>query len=357
MLTKKGPSIEGPFDGKGTCTPRRTCPVYVSAFPPISNIQGVISTVNPYENLLGSRLLEYFHSRTPWHRALWNAGTTLALREVIEASEALNQGHLSDVSLRGAVVTALRLLKDDPGMGNAAERAELATALTFNGEPRNEILFKGLEYEQIQEALQRSTPLYLDRWAGALTSAAPPPAERASRAIASHLLDLGYNANYLHRWWSFRLRNQLPSDVPLSTLISEAGKLSNQPEKSYIVLIPFPSELKPPKGLLLPTSWVNAAGVSRWVKQNDLPMPPLLHQQGGLLLQTSALDPDSAVQLAAERVELFSARVLLSMRKQVENCGIAWVQGQKKVYSVERLIRGIKIAALHRENRIGAVHT
>jgi hypothetical protein len=90
------------------------------------------------ENLLASRLLEYFHSRTPWHRTLWNAGTILALREVIEASEALNQGHLSDVSLRGAVVTALRLLKDDPGMGNAAERAELATALTFSGEPRTE---------------------------------------------------------------------------------------------------------------------------------------------------------------------------------------------------------------------------
>jgi hypothetical protein len=318
---------------------------------PASNIQVVISNVNPYENLLAARLLEYFHSRTPWHRTLWNSGTILALREVIEASEALNQGHLTDVSLRGAVVTALRLLKDDPGMGNAAERTELATALTFNNEPRNEILFGGLEFEQIQEALQVSTPLYLDRWSEALASVVPPPAERASRAIASHLLDLGFNANYLHRWWSFRLKAQ-PGEVPLSQVVSQAGTLANQPEKEYVVLIPFPSELKPPRGLLLPTSWINAAGVSQWVKENDLPMPPLLHQQGGLLLHTSALDPDSAVQLAAERVELFSARVLLSMRKQVENCGVAWVQGQKKVYSVERLIRGIKIAALHRENRI-----
>jgi len=311
----------------------------------------VISSVNSFENLLASRLLEYFHSGTPWHRTLWNAGTILALREVIEASEALNQGHLSELSLRGAVVTALRLLKDDPGMGSATERTALATALTINNEPRNEILYKGMEYEQIQEALQVSTPLYLRRWSETLDSASPPPAERASRAIASHLLDLGFNANYLHRWWSFRLRTQ-PEEIPLHQVISEAGTLANQPEKEYVVLIPFPSELKPPKGLLLPTSWVNAAGVSQWVKENDLPMPPLLHQQGGLLLQTSALDPDSAVQLAGERVELFSARVLLSMRKQVKNCGVAWVRGQKKVYSVERLIRGIKIAALHRENRI-----
>lgn len=263
-MTNKGPSFEGPFNGKGTCTPKRTCPVYVSAILPVSNIQVVISIVNPFENLLASRLLEYFHSRTPWHRTLWNAGTSLALREVLEASEAMSQGHLSDTSLRGAVVTALRLLKDDPGMGSSAERAELAKALTLNGEPRNEILFNGLEYEQIQDTLQRATPLYLDRWAEALNIAASPAPERASRAIASHLLDLGFNANYLHRWWSFRLHIQRADIVPLSTLVSEAAVLANQPEKNYTVLIPFPSELKPPKGLLLPNSWVSAADVSKW---------------------------------------------------------------------------------------------
>jgi integrase len=156
-------------------------------------------------------------------------------------------------------------------MGNAADRSELANALTYDEQPRNEILFKGLEYEQIREALQSSTPQYLDRWADALNSPVQPPAERASRAIASHLLDLGFNANYLHRWWTFHLKNHELEDVPLSTLIAEAGRLARQPEKNYSVLIPFPSELKPPRGLLLPISWMNAAGVSQWVKENDLP--------------------------------------------------------------------------------------
>lgn len=36
--------------GKGTYTPRRTCPVYIVAFMPISEIQDVISHVNPYED-------------------------------------------------------------------------------------------------------------------------------------------------------------------------------------------------------------------------------------------------------------------------------------------------------------------
>jgi hypothetical protein len=312
----------------------------------------MISLVNPVENLIAARLLDYFSSRTHWHRTLWNAGTILALREVLEASEAQNLGHLSEKSIRGAVTTALRLLRDDPGIGAPNERAALVGALTVNGEPRDEILYKGLEYEQIQELLHRATPLYLERWAQALAAGTPPASERASRAVAAHLMDCGFNSNYLHRWWIYRLHVCQPAETPLSNLIVEASHLANRAETAYSVLVPFPSELKPPRDLLPPVSWLDSTAVSRWVQANCLTMPADLHQQGGLLLTISALDPESAVQLAAERVELFAARVLLSLRKQVQNCGVAWVQGQTKLYSIERLIRGIKIGAMHRENRI-----
>jgi hypothetical protein len=311
----------------------------------------MISTVNPFENLVAARMLDYFSTRTHWHRALWNAGTVLALREVLEASEAQNEGHLSERSVRGAVATALRLLKDDPGIGNAAERIALADTLTFEGQPKNEIHYRGLEYEQIHQLVERAAPLYIQRWAEALTSEATPPPERASRAIASHLLDRGFNSNFLHRWWNYRLQIR-PTEIPLADVVNEAAQLSNKPEQNYAVMVPFPSELKPPRELLPPESWMDAAAVSTWVHTNGAAMPTDLHQQGGLLLTIPALDPESAVQLAAERVELFAARVLLSLRKQIQNCGIAWVQGQTKTYSIERLIRGIKIGAMHRENRI-----
>jgi hypothetical protein len=55
-------------------------------------------------------------------------------------------------------------------------------------------------------------------------------------------------------------------------------------------------------------------------------------------------DPESAVQ--------FAARVLLSLRKSVQSFPFAWVQGKKQPYSIERRVRGIKIGAMHRENRI-----
>jgi hypothetical protein len=319
---------------------------------PANTIHDVISTVNSAENLTAARLLDYFSSRTPWHRSLWNAGAILALREVLEASEAHNSGHLSERSIKGAVTTALRLVKDDPGIGSPDERRVLVDALTFNGGAREEILLKGLEYEQVKEILERATPGYLARWSAALASEAPPAAERASRAIAAHLLDRGFNSNFLHRWWNYRLKIRQPENELFANLVSEANELSNQPDRDYEVLVPFPSELKPPKGLLPPESWQNATQVSAWVGERNLTMPVGFHQQGGLLLKIKALDAESAVQMAAERVELFAARVLLSLRKEVHNCGVAWVAGESRTFSVERHIRGIKIGAMHRENRI-----
>ena len=161
---------------------------------PANTVHDVISTVNPAENLTAARLRDYFSSRTPWHRSLWNAGAILARREVLEASEAHKSGHLSERSIKGAVTTALRLVKDDPGIGNPDERRVLMDGLTFNGGAREEILFKGLEYEQVKEILERATPGYLERWSVVLASEAPPAAERASRAIAAPLLDRGFNS-------------------------------------------------------------------------------------------------------------------------------------------------------------------
>jgi hypothetical protein len=44
-------------------------------------------------------------------------------------------------------------LRDDPGIGGPTERAALSGALTQNGQPKEEILHKGMEYGQIEEIL------------------------------------------------------------------------------------------------------------------------------------------------------------------------------------------------------------
>jgi hypothetical protein len=66
----------------------------------------------------------------------------LALREVLEASEAQNEGHLSPSSVGGAATTALRLLNDDPGVGSNLQRSALVHALTADGSPETRSTLK-----------------------------------------------------------------------------------------------------------------------------------------------------------------------------------------------------------------------
>jgi hypothetical protein len=314
-------------------------------------MQGMISDVNAYEQLICARLLDYFSSRTHWNRSLWGTGTILAFREILEAGEAQSQGHLSEKTTKGAVVTALRLLRDDPGMGTPQERATLEGLLLVNKEPRDELSFQGLEYEAIKEIVEHSSGLYLERWSHAI-AVDRPPSERTSRAIAAHLLDLGFHSDFLHRWWTWNYRNPANAEVPLADVVLQVSALASREETRFTVLIPFPTPLQPPSGLLAPESWINATQVSEWLRENGSPDPEGRRQQGGLLLTVCARDPESAVQFAAERVELFAARVLLSLRKSVQHFPIAWIKGKKKPYSIERRLRGIKIGAMHRENRI-----
>jgi hypothetical protein len=120
----------------------------------------------------------------------------------------------------------------------------------------------------------------------------------------------------------------------------------------FEVLVPFPTPLQAPRDLLPPVSWLTSTVVNDWLRTNKSIVPHGIRQQGGLLLSVMACDLEAAVQFAAERVELFSARVLLSTRKQVEHFPLAWVRGKTKSYSIERRLRGIRIGATHRENRI-----
>ncbi len=247
--------------------------ICLGPFDPAYNLYRMISTVNAYEQLICARLFDYFSSRTHWNRSLWNVGTLLALREVLEASEAQNQGHLKDTAIRGVVATALRLLHDDPGLGTPLDRSALEALLTFNGAPREEVPFQGLEYEAIKEIVEKATPQYLERWATALSATNPPAAERTSRAIASHLLDRGFHSDFLHRWWTWRFNNPPDLETPLASVLQEASALASRPDVDFEVLIPFPTPLQAPRDLLPPASWIDSTAVGEWLRANNSVIP------------------------------------------------------------------------------------
>jgi hypothetical protein len=164
------------------------------------------------------------------------------------------------------------------------------------------------------------------------------------------MLDVGFHSDFLHRWWTRQVRSD-ERIRPLSEVLEGASALVNTPESDYEVLVAFPSQLIPPRGLLPPQSWKTATEVAEWLATNGFEAEGV-RQQGGLVLTVQAREPDSAVQVAAELVETFYARVLLSLRKEIKPLPFAWVARNHKRFSLERRLRGIRIGAMRRENRI-----
>ncbi len=89
-------------------------------------------TVNPFESLVAARLLEFFDTRTPWHRRLWATGLILTLRETIEASDMVAAKVLYQNSVKALADTAIVLAgtdpavtSGDPGVGTAAYKRKL----------------------------------------------------------------------------------------------------------------------------------------------------------------------------------------------------------------------------------------
>ncbi len=109
---------------------------------------GRAATCQRRRKLLAARLLEFFSTNTPWHRALWNPGLVLCLRELLEASEAVRAGVLHEDSLRSLAETCVRLSASDPGAGNEDQRHALQQTLQSQTKPK--LRFGGIEYHVLK---------------------------------------------------------------------------------------------------------------------------------------------------------------------------------------------------------------
>src|SRR6185437_11307678 len=127
----------------------------------------MLQAVNPTDPLTATRLLEFLAPNTPWHRSLWNIGTVLTLRELIEAAQAMRSGVLSDESVKALGNTAIRLAGKDPAVSEI-QRTVLRNCLLHP--PR----FDGLDYHSLVQISEQIEKEYLSRWAAALRNATPP---------------------------------------------------------------------------------------------------------------------------------------------------------------------------------------
>ena len=314
-------------------------------------IQNLLSPVNSYEQHVAARLLEFFKPSIHWNRALWNIGTVLAIREVLEASEAHRAGILGPESLQAAISAALRLTGQDPGVPKPAKQA-LQQSLNKAGS-KNQLRFEGLEYRIAADLVKQLEASYLASWAQAIAAGQEGIGpERAARAIAAHLLDKGFSPGYLHRWWTYQIKHD-PTERGLSLMVEAIAARASEPPREFDVLVAFPSRLaaSEKKGFTVPKRWLEASEVSAWLTKHSFSVEDV-KQQGGLLLTVTEQDAEAAAAAAAEIVDVFAARVLVSLNKEVRPLPQAWVASAKSPISISRASRGVHVGAVHRENRV-----
>jgi len=227
----------------------------------------------------------------------------------------------------------------DPGVGSTQQLSALQNAL------RSETRYGGMDYCVLDQLARDIEPKYLARWATALrTIASRPRPERAARGIAAHLLDAGFSAEFLHRWWSFKLRHE-PGIKTLADIVDDAHALALQPTRQYKVLVAFSAFTK--RTGSMPSGWLDAPEVSRWLRERKLNVEGI-RQKGGILMVVTGRDALAAVDAARERPERLAARVLVGSDREFDLLPTAWVDGEDRAFRLVRAGRAVDVHALER---------
>ncbi|MDX1984577.1 MAG: hypothetical protein SFV51_30175 [Bryobacteraceae bacterium] len=307
----------------------------------------MIDVNDQYDSLAGARLLDFFGTRTHWHRRLWTTGLVLTLKELPEVSSAVRSSILYQNSIEDLSRAAMALAGRDPGTGDTQRRNSLQRAL------RTELRFLGLDYRVVEQCMEEIDSQYLKRWADSLRTNTRAAPERAARAIASYLLDGGFSPTFLHRWWSFKLRYE-EGVKPLAEIVEDAHARARSPAREYKVLVAFSAFTKRRDGM--PAGWLDASAVSQWLKARDFDVKEI-RQKGGILMGMPARDPHAAVELARERLEGLAARVRVGSSRQFTLLPTVWIDGESKCFSLTHDGREVDVHSLDRQNQLYAEPT
>ena len=209
-------------------------------------------------SLVLARLGEFFGHRTSWHRRLWNVGSNLALHEVIEYADGCLSGTTrSTEGLRYVIGTVKRQVDRDPGIAPlACEIASCLNALSVSSPSKIPVASRD-ELEQLARRLAKDYP---DNWC----TANDPPVEFAARALASHLLDLGFSPDHLHRWIT-AVRPELRSMDQLTEATRDM--VARMPSRSYTVFVPCAAPFDKPNVDTGPVRWLDGHAASAWIRK------------------------------------------------------------------------------------------
>jgi len=297
-------------------------------------------------HLVLSRLRDFFGRSTPWHRRLWNTGTTLSLREVLEcADDCLDRQVPRTTGLQFAIERTRSKVQLDPGVSHLAEQLD-STLSQLDVNDVKEV--PRVANDELGELVRRAEEEYCSRWRSAPTDI---PVEFAARAIASYLLDSGFSSDHLFRW----LQAREVSFTTIHELAEETdGMVSDMQAKEFQVFVPCTAPYVEQQGDPGTMQWMDGHKSAAWLAET-FPDEQVRRQNGGFLLVVQERDPWSAIEAARSLIARADARAKVaqpSAHTAIRLDGWARVVGNRKEFTVHHAPRLVKIGSLHRNRSV-----
>lgn len=280
------------------------------------------------EALIIARLGELVDHRTPWHRSLWQIGSMLCLREVLEYAEGVRSGVAKSEGLVYVTKSAATTMRRDLGLGQAGVRDEIVEILD-RGAHKTEGVYSESVAASLEQFIRRVERDYLVNWARAHANGdvESRDVEFMARAVIAHLLDAGFAADHLHGWL-LAIRDD--DDLCLSSVMEKANEMFRRDSVAYRVLVPFTK---------LSSEIVSAAG-ERFLAWDDLVAHldaeglPCLQARSGvgaLVFHVAAREPAAAIAAVEIEVRRLSARAAVGLASgEVHPEGVALVSPAAK---------------------------
>ncbi|WP_129042826.1 hypothetical protein [Micrococcus luteus] len=299
---------------------------------------------NPFDIQVIQRMLEFCEDGAHWSRRLWQSGTMLIARELVEAGDSSNavSAHARHM-LRDELLERVTF---DLGASSPGDRA--STRKLIGGKPEA-LMRPGYAWHLLEDWVRVTRGEYLSRWAKAVRDGVSlPSAETTARLIAAHLMDEGLSATYIHRWLTYRIK-YAPSTYSLSGLCEELHEELARGSRSFGILVPLSAHAPLPNPV--PSGWLTPTEVREWRKGN-VPGSSRIRQHGAILLDIEALDQYSAAEIARERIATIRDRFRVGGRKEIKFAEDMWVADQSDAHAVDPAPRPVKV---HAFERLGAL--
>lgn len=283
-----------------------------------------------------ARLRDFVGPGAQWQRRLWDVGLVVALRELREASEAERSEALSKQSVKWLALSIEQQVAEDPGAGEGEALKRLRTVLKMD------LAAGGSNCAELIAWTEEIRREYLGRWAARVEERDRPSREQFARALATHLLGVGFSTSFLRE----RFTEFAAEAIDAGQLVSGAIALAELPERKFEVMVTFSKA--PPKRFLHPSQWKDANAVSRWLSANRFAG---IRQHGGLLLQITARDPHAAAQLSGDVVDRLEARAAVGTRDGMAIQPTFFVAGHPQPLPYRRTRRA-EVRALERQGAL-----